>query len=672
MAPTHTFTGHWITDAEFADLEARNVFHRQLEPIDLPCDAHRDRHILFRRRFSLNAPCQNARLFITADDYYKLYINGRFVGQGPAAAYHFRYGYNEWDVAPFLREGENVIAVHTLYQGLINRVWVSGDQRHGLLCDLVIDNETVLASDENFLTHPHTGYTETGIAGYQTQFLERYDAAALDVGFEQPEFDDSAWPHAQNRRFVDYELLAQPTASLVFEEIAPVQTEQCGDTLRLDFGSCYVGYLEARVRGTAGDEITVYCGQELCEDGSVRHKLRCNCDYTETWRLSGREDTLDWFDYKSFRYAELVLPKDCTVLSVGLRARHYPFALKAALRPEYADSEALRSVWALCVRSQKYGVQEVIQDCMEREKGFYVGDGCYSALTNLVLTGDDAIVRKLIDDAFASTFITEGMVTCLDCAFMQEIAEYPLMLISLILWHARLVGDRDYLAELYPKICRLLEVYRADYEQDFLLRDLDKWCVVEWPNNFRDGYDVDITEGQVCHTPHVALNAYYIEAIRCANAIAAMLHQPPYRDEAPLRARFTEAFYDESRHLFRDSPETEHVSYIGNVFAYSFMLCPDARCTQEIERWIEKSSSPGVSFFGVFPLLYGLVRHNRPDLVRRLLEDENAWLRMLHEGAAVTFEGWGRDTKWNTSLFHLTMSDAAVFLADVDLPTLFA
>ena len=44
---------------------------------------------------------------------------------------------------------------------------------------------------------------------------------------------------------------------------------------------------------------------------------------------------------------------------------------------------------------------------------------------------------------------------------------------------------------------------------------------------------------------------------------------------------------------------------------------------------------------------------------------------MLREGATITFEGWGKDTKWNTSLFHLTMTDAAVFLADIDLEALF-
>ena len=35
------------------------------------------------------------------------------------------------------------------------------------------------------------------------------------------------------------------------------------------------------------------------------------------------------------------------------------------------------------------------------------------------------------------------------------------------------------------------------------------------------------------------------------------------------------------------------------------------------------------------------------------------------------FEGWGKDTKWNTSLFHLTMSYAAIFMADIDLNKLF-
>ncbi|MBQ4590890.1 MAG: family 78 glycoside hydrolase catalytic domain [Clostridia bacterium] len=668
----HIFTGAWITDAEFAGLEPRNVFHRQLEKVHLPCDEHRNRHILFRRTFDIDALPEKAVLYITADDYYKLYINGTFVTQGPAPAYHFAYGYNTADVTPYLREGRNTIAVHTLYQGLINRVWVSADGRHGLLCDLEFDGKTVLASDGTFLTHLHTGYTETGTVGYATQFLETYDSRAAEVGFEQPDFDDSAWANALPRGILDYTVVPQPTKSLVFETITPVLVEKRSENrLFIDFGATYVGYLNLTAAGTSGDVITIRCAQELDENGEVRYALRANCKYEESWILKNGTSVLDWFDYKSFRYAELTLPEGCVVTDISFAARHYPFSLAASMKPEYRDDEAMQKVWNLCVNSQKYGVQEVIQDCMEREKGFYVGDGCYTALANLILTGDDSIVRKLIDDAFRSTFITPGMVTCLDCAMMQEIAEYPLMLISLILWHYRVCRDREYLAKNYPGIRALLDSYRTDYEKDGLLRDLDKWCVVEWPANFRDGYDVDITEGKVCHEPHVALNAYYIEAIRCTNKIAAILGEEPYRDESELIGAFTDAFYDAERHLFTDSLHSSHFSYIGNVLPFAFGLCPDDECTDNILAWIGERGVTGVSFFGAFPLKYGLLRRGRRDIVESMLRDSSAWLRMIREGATTTFEGWGRDTKWNTSLFHLTLSDAAVFLADVNAEAIF-
>ena len=131
----HIFTGKWISDSVLTQREPRNVFHRQLERIYLPADDEANAHVLFRKRF-YSEKSGNARVFITADDYYKLYINGRFVVQGPAPAYHNCYNYNELDVTEYLCEGENIVAVHTYYQGLINRVWQSGDFRHGLLMSM--------------------------------------------------------------------------------------------------------------------------------------------------------------------------------------------------------------------------------------------------------------------------------------------------------------------------------------------------------------------------------------------------------------------------------------------------------------------------------------------------------------------------------------------------------
>lgn len=664
----HEFSGKWITDSEFYELAPRNVFHKQLEPVDLPCDEHRNRHILFRKKFSLEKIAKIAKIYISADDYYKLYINGEFVAQGPAPSYHFRYNYNVIDVEKYLKPGENVIAVHTLYQGLINRVWQSGDNRHGLILDLTIDGETVIYSDESFKTAPHTGYREMDVVGYQTQFMESYDSRSREVGFEKLDFDDSAWENAKMHKFNDHTLVPQKSAMLEFEKILPADVQITEGGVIIDFGSIYVGYLSLKAKGNAAGKIIVRSGQELNPDGSVRFDMRCNCRYEEEWILSERESVLNWFDYKSFRYAELILPEDCEITDIFLLARHYPFKLAAQLKPEYAD---LKEIWDLCVHSQKYGVQEVIQDCMDREKGFYVGDGCYTALTHMILTGDDSIVRKLIDDAFAGSFITDGLVTCLDCSLMQEIAEYPLMLIFLILWHYNLMGDKVYLEENYSKVIKVLDAYKRDYEKDGLLRNLDKWCVVEWPKNFQHEYDVDITEGKVCRDAHVSINAYYIEAIKTANRMAKILEKKEYRDESILKKAFFDTFYDEEKHLFADGENTSHISLVGNIFPFAFDLLPDDEARENIINMLCDKKISSLSFFCVFPALMGLARNNRFDLIKEAIADEGAWKRMISEGATTTYEGWGRDTKWNTSLFHLTLTDVAVFMADIDVGKIF-
>jgi len=665
LAMAHSFLGKWITTAELAAIPPRNIFHRQLEKVMLPDDGIRNRHVLFRRRFTLDGFAR-AILYISADDYYKLYINGAFVGQGPAPAYHFRYGYNVIDVTPYLLAGENVIAVHTLYQGLINRVWQSGDGRHGLILDLVADGETVLSSDEGFLSARHTGYTATGTVGYATQFLERYDSASPEAHFAETDFDDSEWEAAVINAADDHTLTEQASKMLTFEEIRPTQVRREGERVFIDFGASYVGYLNITACRHEGDTVTVRQGQELDGDGRVRYSLRANCVYEEAWLLAEGESRLDQFDYKAFRYAELILPAHVALSDISLIARHYPFALQRTLRAEYAENEDLRRIFALCLHTQRYGVQEVIQDCMEREKGFYLGDGCYTALTHMLLSGDDSMVRKLIDDAFSTDFITDTLVTCLDCSFMQEIAEYPLMLVFLVLWHYNYTGDRAYLAENYKKVTKLLDAYRREYEHDGLLSHLDKWCVVEWPKNFQHGYDVDITEGKVCHEAHVAVNAYYLAAIRTANRIAAALGDPPYRDEAPLLVRFREVFYKEEG-LFRDGENTDHVSLVGNVFVYAFGLCEEAAFLDAFYRLYAAHGISSLSMFCTFPALWGFTAHGREDLVREALLNEGAWLRILREGGTATFEGWGKDTKWNTSLFHMTMSYAAAFMTDVGM-----
>lgn len=665
------FQGKWITDSDFADLKPQDNYRMNKQLQEVPPDPFQNSHILFRKKFTLNKQPKQAKIYITADDYYKLYINGVFVSQGPAPAYPSRYPYQELDVSAHLRIGENVLAVHTYYQGIINRVWVSGDYRQGLLCDLVVDDELLIKSDESFLTHKHTAYSPLKLVGLRTQFMERYDSSSREIGFQLLDFDDSQWENARYRKYVDYQLERQRAKELEFETLTPVSVERMGKVLRVDFGKNYVGYLQAKAKGVQGELIKVRSGQELNEDGTVRYNMRCNCCYEEEWLLSGGNDELNQFDYKPLRFVEFECENEAEIKDVLFVARHYPFQLKATLRPEYNDNENLRKIWELCIHTQKYGVQEVIQDCPDREKGFYLGDGCYTALTHYILSGDDSMARKLIDDAFDSSFISTGLVTCMDCSFVQKIAEYPLILIEYLLWFYRISGDKEYLLENYKKAKSVMEYYRAQYEKDGLVIVPDRWSVVEWPANMRDGYAVDLREGKENWEAHVAINAYYIRAVHCMNVIAKIVGEEKYRDEASLIAAFENAFYDREKHIFYDSAESKHVSLIGNVFPYAFSLSPDAQFKKNFLELLHEKGYAQTSFFTSFPLLCGFVREGEWSELKQMLNDPNTWRRMLNEGATTTFEGWGKDLKKNASLFHLTFSDAAVFLADIQLKNIF-
>lgn len=72
---------------------------------------------VFRRDFRLEAVPESARLLISADSYYRLKINGQWIGDGPARAWPEHYQYDVYDLNGFLRNGLNQIEATVRYYG---------------------------------------------------------------------------------------------------------------------------------------------------------------------------------------------------------------------------------------------------------------------------------------------------------------------------------------------------------------------------------------------------------------------------------------------------------------------------------------------------------------------------------------------------------------------------
>jgi hypothetical protein len=182
---------------------------------------------------------------------------------------------------------------------------------------------------------------------------------------------------------------------------------------------------------------------------------------------------------------------------------------------------------------------------------------------------------------------------------------------------------------------------------------------------------VSIKEGVICEEPHISINAYYYRAVCCLNRMAKELGEAPYRDEKELQNAILNAFYDAEKHIFYDGVNNRHVSLPGNVFAYAFEVVKDAEFDQNFLALLAEKGEDQTFLFTSFPLLCRWAREGNFESIKKMILHENTWSRMLREDATTTFEGWGKDCKWNTSLFHMTMSAVAMFMVDAKLESIF-
>ena len=642
--------GKFICHKDFENLKPIDVFHKELSPN--PAEKHAEslcnRHILFRKK-AVFGKASKAILKITADDYFKLYINGVYITQGPPPSYPNHYYFMEIDVTPFLKEGVNTFAVHNYYQGLINRVWVSGDLRSMFWCELYLDGKVALVSDESWLTATHTGYSSCGIIGYETAFAERYDSSAKEVGFEKESFDDSQWQPASIYKQTDYILQKSPIQPLSVYLKKPIYTERKGEVLFVDFGQEMVGYLRAKAKGKQGDKVLLRFGEELNSDGSVRFDMRCNCRYEEEWILSGKEDVLDQFDYKAFRYCEIMIPEGASVRDVEMQVRHYPYEKKAVYK---TDNEQLRKVLQLCENTIKYGTQEVFVDCPTREKGQYLGDVCVSGRAQCVLTGDTTLIKKAIIDFCGSAFICKGVMAVSTSSFMQEIADYSLLLPALVLWVYKRDNDKDFLRLTFPYITGVYEYFMQYSQEDGLIEGVkEKWNLVDWPDNLRDGYNFPLTK-PIGYGKHNVLNAFWIGFLKAYQDICEILGEAVNIAIDNVEKSFINAFYNKETGLYCDSTQKTHSAVHSNVLPLLFDIGMSETKERKIVEYICQKKITSMGVYMAYFTLAALMKHGEREKAELLATDKGAWLNMLEEGATTTFEAWGKNQKWNTSLFH--------------------
>ncbi|MHB1462156.1 MAG: family 78 glycoside hydrolase catalytic domain [Armatimonadota bacterium] len=145
-----------------------------------------------RKSFALDEAPQFANLDISADSRYVLYVNGERIANGPMRSWNHLKQYDSLEIAPWLKAGENTLAVMVTRYGVASGQYMDGPG--GLIAQLNIDDQPVLSTDASWKWAVHNEYKRSvPRLAWGIFFTEQLTADPLFHSWMQPDFDDSDW-----------------------------------------------------------------------------------------------------------------------------------------------------------------------------------------------------------------------------------------------------------------------------------------------------------------------------------------------------------------------------------------------------------------------------------------------------------------------------------------------
>lgn len=291
-----------------------------------------------RKEFKLKGQVKKATAYLTCRGLYELSINGEKVSEDlftPGwTSYQERLQYQVYDVTDQIQEDENAIGVvlgDGWYRGFL--VWQGKKNTYGdklaLLFQLKLEyadgSEEVIISDEDWKS-------STGpILKSDIYNGETYDARLEKQGWNKAGFNDSDWTGVIIKDYgVDNLVSSDGVPVRITETIKPIEkiTTPKGE-LVFDLSQNMVGWVRFRLKGNAGDKITLHHAEVLDQDGNfyIDNLRAAKAEDTYIFKGEGVEIFEPHFTFHGFRYVRVSdYPGEITLDDIEGRVVHSDMA----------------------------------------------------------------------------------------------------------------------------------------------------------------------------------------------------------------------------------------------------------------------------------------------------------------------------------------------------------
>lgn len=569
----------------------------------------------FRKTFELSEKPKTFRIHVSADNRYKLYVNGVMVSLGPARSDVYNWSYETVDIAPWLSEGSNTLASVVWNFGEYNPVAQMSFQKTAFILQGDSDKEQIANTNASWKGIKNASYSPIK-TDLKTYFVvgpgDAVDFSAYPWDWETSDYDDSSWEAAipimsgggkGARDYPGWQLVPRtiPQMELRDERIKELRWIQGMPDLKgfplrsgnyripesskiailLDQTYLTTAYLNLKFSKGKNAAINIKYAESLYEDIPENHAVprykgnRNKVDgkfflgYNDHIIADGGEKrrftTLWWRTYR-YILLEIETASEPLVLhDIYGTFTAYPFEQSSAFSaPTMPELDKILSVgW----RTARLCAHESYMDCPYYEQLQYFGDTRIQAMVTLYNSRDDRLVRNAINNGRQSVIADGITMSRYPTNLHQFIPPYSIWWIATVydFWMHR--DDTEFISAQLPYTRMILSYYEKYLKEDNSLSRISYWFFTDWADGFINGEPPRLSDGQSS-----LQDLHFLIGLQLAadmeDKIGEKAIAAHYREIAlGIVSGFREKYWDAERKLFADTSLRDKFSQHANILA---------------------------------------------------------------------------------------------------------
>jgi alpha-L-rhamnosidase len=650
----------------------------------------------FRRSFPLDRTPQRFVVYVSADNRYELFVNGRRVSSGPARSDLYHWRYEVVDIAPQLHEGVNTLAAVVWNDGPYRAV-AQDSSETGFLLQAEDPANAIVNTNNQWRCIQDGAYSPapwppTQVTGYHAVAAnENVDGNLYPWGWEATAFFDETWSHAAEiSHAAPRDTSDAPNRWMLTPRYIPLE-EQRSERLRelrrsegvtvpsgfpleehpftigaharavllLDQTYLTTAYPELTVSGGKGSSIMLRYAETLYDRPApgYRYPLKSNRNEITGKIFYGTADTVlpDGAEkrmyrplfWRTYRYLELVIQtaaEPLTIEDIHGVFTAYPFESKARITvDDPAVNEEIQRILSTGWRTARLCAHETYMDCPYYEQLQYAGDARIQMMISIYMTGDARLMKNGIELLNSSRTAEGSTYSRAPSNLQQYIPPFSLWWIGMVHDYWMYVDDESFVRSMLPGIRAVLSFFAAHQKTSGSLERLPWWNFVDWTKHWTDGIAPAEADGSSSAALDLQLLLGYRWAAQLERALGSKALADEYAAAADkLKSTVLRTDWDAARRLFADQPSHRTYSQQVNTLAVLAHLLPQQESRSVVQKMF---SDTAIEQSSIYFRAYTNSTLREAGLGERYLEVLEPWREMLKDGLTTWSEWNGPDTR---------------------------